>query len=60
MALAILFIHKYFGYTTTGGPTGVGLATGRAVHASLIMVVSVTLLVSLPIYSTNGNFNPSG
>jgi len=60
MALAILFIHTYFGYTATGGPAGVGLATGRAVRASLIAVVSITLLVSLAIYGTSGNFNLSG
>jgi phospholipid/cholesterol/gamma-HCH transport system permease protein len=60
MALAILFIHTYFGYTATGGPAGVGLATGRAVRASLIVVVSVTLLVSLAIYGRSGNFNLSG
>jgi phospholipid/cholesterol/gamma-HCH transport system permease protein len=60
MALAILFIHTYFGYTVTGGPAGVGLATGRAVRASLIVVVSVTLLVALAIYGRSGNFNLSG
>ena len=60
MALAILFLHTYFGYTATGGPAGVGLATGRAVRASLVVVVSVTLLVSLAIYGTSGNFNLSG
>jgi len=60
MALAILFIHTYFGYTATGGPAGVGLATGRAVRASLIVVVSITLLVSLAVYGTSGNFNLSG
>lgn len=60
MALSILFIHTYFGYTVTGAPAGVGLATGRAVRASLIVVVSVTLLVSLVIYGRSGNFNLSG
>jgi phospholipid/cholesterol/gamma-HCH transport system permease protein len=60
MALAILFLHTYFGYTATGGPAGVGLATGRAVRASLVAVVSITLLVSLAIYGTSGNFNLSG
>jgi phospholipid/cholesterol/gamma-HCH transport system permease protein len=60
MALAILFIHTFFGYTVTGGPAGVGLATGRAVRASLVVVVSVTLLVALAIYGRSGNFNLSG
>jgi phospholipid/cholesterol/gamma-HCH transport system permease protein len=60
MALAVLLVHTYFGYFATGGPSGVGAAVGNAVRASLITVVSVTLLVSLAIYGANGNFNLSG
>jgi phospholipid/cholesterol/gamma-HCH transport system permease protein len=60
MALAVLFIHTYFGYFATGGPSGVGAAVGNAVRTSLVVVVSVTLLVSLSIYGANGNFNLSG
>ena len=60
MALTILLIHTYFGYFATGGPSGVGVAVGNAVRTSLIVVVSVTLLVSLSIYGSNGNFNLSG
>jgi hypothetical protein len=41
-------------------PVGVGVAVGNAVRTSLIVVVSVTLLVSLAIYGSNGNFNLSG
>lgn len=60
MALTILLIHTYYGYFAAGGPAGVGVATGNAVRTSLIVVVSVTLLVSLSIYGSNGNFNLSG
>ncbi len=60
MALAILLIHTYFGYFATGGPSGVGAAVGNAIRTSLVVVVSVTLLVSLSIYGSNGNFNLSG
>jgi phospholipid/cholesterol/gamma-HCH transport system permease protein len=60
MAITILLIHTYFGYFASGGPAGVGVATGNAVRTSLIVVVSVTLLVSLAIYGTNGNYNLSG
>jgi phospholipid/cholesterol/gamma-HCH transport system permease protein len=60
MALTILLIHTYFGYFASGGPSGVGAAVGNAVRTSLIVVVSVTLLVSLAIYGSNGNFNLSG
>ncbi len=60
MAIAILLIHTYFGYFASGGPSGVGLAVGNAVRTSLIVVVSVTLLVSLAVYGSNGNFNLAG
>jgi len=60
MALTILFIHTYFGYFATGGPSSVGVAVGNAVRTSLVVVVSVTLLVSLAIYGSNGNFHLSG
>ena len=60
MALAILLIHTYFGYFATGGPSGVGAAVGNAIRTSLVVVVSVTLLVSLSVYGSNGNFNLSG
>ena len=60
MALAVLFIHTYFGFFATGGPSGVGVAVGNAVRTSLGVGVSVTLLVSLAIYGSNGNFNLSG
>ena len=60
MAITILLIHTYFGYFASGGPAGVGVATGNAVRTSLIVVVSVTLLVSLSVYGSNGNFNLSG
>jgi phospholipid/cholesterol/gamma-HCH transport system permease protein len=60
MSLAILLVHTYYGYFATGGPSGVGVAVGNAVRTSLVVVVSVTLLVSLAIYGSNGNFNLSG
>jgi phospholipid/cholesterol/gamma-HCH transport system permease protein len=60
MAIAILLVHTYFGYFASGGPSGVGAAVGNAVRTSLIVVVTVTLLVSLAVYGSNGNFNLSG
>jgi phospholipid/cholesterol/gamma-HCH transport system permease protein len=60
MAITVLLVHTYFGYFASGGPEGVGVSTGNAVRTSLILVVSVTLLVSLSIYGSNGNFNLAG
>lgn len=47
--VAVTLIHCYYGYVTSGGPVGVGLASGRAVRASLvaIMVLDFTLTVAL-------------
>jgi phospholipid/cholesterol/gamma-HCH transport system permease protein len=60
MALAILLVHTFYGFYASGGPAGVGVATGSAVRTSLVVVVSVTLLISLAIYGSSGNFHLSG
>lgn len=46
---AVTLIHCYYGYFVTGGPVGVGQASGRAVRASLvaIMVLDFTTTVAL-------------
>jgi len=46
---AVTLIHCYYGYFASGGPVGVGLASGRAVRASLvaIMVLDFALTVAL-------------
>ncbi|WP_405136551.1 ABC transporter permease [Nocardia sp. NBC_01388] len=60
MATTVMLIHCFYGYNASGGPSGVGFAVGRAVRASLIAVVSVTMLVSLAVYGTAGNFDLAG
>jgi phospholipid/cholesterol/gamma-HCH transport system permease protein len=60
MAVVIMLVHTYYGFTAAGGPAGVGEAVGRAVRTSLVAAVSVTLLVSLAIYGQSGNLNLSG
>lgn len=46
---AVTVIHCYYGYFASGGPVGVGMASGRAVRASLvaIMVLDFALTVAL-------------
>jgi phospholipid/cholesterol/gamma-HCH transport system permease protein len=60
MAVVIMLVHTYYGYTAAGGPAGVGEAVGRAVRASLVSSAVVVLFVSLAVYGQTGNFNLSG
>jgi phospholipid/cholesterol/gamma-HCH transport system permease protein len=47
--IAATLIHCYYGYFASGGPVGVGEASGRAVRTSLvtIMVLDFTTTVLL-------------
>jgi phospholipid/cholesterol/gamma-HCH transport system permease protein len=38
IAVLIILIHTYYGYRATGGPAGVGVAVGRSVRASLVLI----------------------
>lgn len=60
MAVVIMLVHTYYGFTATGGPAGVGEAVGRAVRTSMISAVFVVLFLSLAIYGQSGNFHLSG
>lgn len=60
MAIAVMLIHTYYGYNASGGPAGVGTATGRAVRLSLITVVMVTLLISLALYGSSRSVHLAG
>lgn len=58
--IAIMLVHTYYGFTASGGPAGVGEATGRAVRTSLVVATMVTLIAALALYGRSGNFNLSG
>lgn len=60
VAVVVVLIHTYYGYTATGGPAGVGLAVGRAVRASLIAVLTVQLCVAMSLYGGASTFRISG
>jgi phospholipid/cholesterol/gamma-HCH transport system permease protein len=46
-AAVVTMIHCYYGYTASGGPAGVGTASGRAIRASIVTVVVLNLFLSL-------------
>lgn len=60
MAVMIMLVHTYYGFTATGGPAGVGEAVGRAVRTSLVIAAFVVVTISLAVYGQSGNFNLAG
>ncbi len=49
-AVLVTFVHCYYGYNAKGGPAGVGVAAGRAIRLSIILVVVVNLFMSLILF----------
>ncbi|MFI2840539.1 MlaE family ABC transporter permease [Mycolicibacterium sp. PDY-3] len=60
MAVVIMLVHTYYGFTASGGPAGVGEAVGRAVRTSLVISAFVVVMISLAVYGQSGNFNLAG
>ncbi|MEB3031982.1 MlaE family ABC transporter permease [[Mycobacterium] nativiensis] len=56
----IIAIHGYQGYYASGGPEGVGQASGRAIRASLITVVLVDMVLTLLFWGNNAGVQISG
>ena len=46
-AVVVTILHCYYGFTATGGPEGVGVATGRAIRASIVSVAILNMLLTL-------------
>jgi phospholipid/cholesterol/gamma-HCH transport system permease protein len=46
----VTIIHCYHGFVATGGPAGVGRATGRAIRTSIVMLVGVDIVLTLLLW----------
>jgi phospholipid/cholesterol/gamma-HCH transport system permease protein len=46
----VTLIHCYYGYFASGGPVGVGQASGRAVRASLVMIMVMDLTMTIMLW----------
>ena len=42
LAVLVILIHCYYGYSASGGPAGVGLAVGKAIRTSIVTSSSPT------------------
>ena len=60
LAVAIIMIHCYYGYTASGGPAGVGTAVGRAIRTSIVTVVVADFFLSFAIWGSTSTVRITG
>ncbi|MFO6452523.1 MULTISPECIES: MlaE family ABC transporter permease [unclassified Aeromicrobium] len=59
-AVLVILIHCYYGYYASGGPVGVGVAVGRAVRTSIVVINVADLMMSMAIWGTTTTVRLAG
>ncbi len=59
-AIVVTLIHCYYGYNASGGPAGVGVASGRAIRTSIVAVVILNLFFSILFWGAHNTVNIAG
>lgn len=59
-AVILTLICCYYGYTAKGGPAGVGVAVGRAVRLSLVIIVIADFFLSLALWGSTTTVRLAG
>jgi phospholipid/cholesterol/gamma-HCH transport system permease protein len=59
-SIAIILTHCFYGYRATGGPAGVGVAVGRSVRTSIVVVSILDFFLSLAIWGANTTVRVAG
>jgi phospholipid/cholesterol/gamma-HCH transport system permease protein len=59
-ATAITLIHCWYGMRVSGGPQSVGEATGRAIRASIVVIVVLDMMMTLLFWGSDSGFRISG
>ncbi len=57
---AATLIHCYYGYFASGGPVGVGQASGRAIRASLVTIMVLDIMTTVMIWGWTPKFEFKG
>jgi phospholipid/cholesterol/gamma-HCH transport system permease protein len=60
LAVMIILIHCYYGYTASGGPAGVGTAVGNAIRTSIVTVVVADFFLSFAIWGSTTTVRITG
>ncbi|MFC7343390.1 MlaE family ABC transporter permease [Saccharopolyspora griseoalba] len=59
-SVAVILTHCYYGFTARGGPAGVGIAVGRAVRTSIVLVTVLDFFCSLAIWGSTTTVRIAG
>ncbi|HEX2895329.1 MAG TPA: ABC transporter permease [Marmoricola sp.] len=59
-ATAVTLLHSWYGMRVGAGPQAVGEATGRAIRASIVVVVVLDMLMTLVFWGGDSGFRISG
>jgi phospholipid/cholesterol/gamma-HCH transport system permease protein len=60
LAVMVILIHCYHGYTASGGPAGVGTAVGRAIRSSIVTIVVADFFLSFAIWGSTTTVRITG
>nr|WP_308646366.1 ABC transporter permease [Nocardia farcinica] len=53
-------VHAYQGFYATGGPEGVGVASGRAIRASLVLIATADMVLTIAMWGFDTEFGFGG
>ena len=56
----VTLVPCYYGFTASGGPEGVGKATGRAIRTSIVLITVVDILLTLALWGPDQSVQISG
>ncbi|WP_084436127.1 ABC transporter permease [Aldersonia kunmingensis] len=56
----VTLVHSYQGFFATGGPEGVGIASGRAIRASLVLIAITDMVLTIVMWGFNTQINFAG
>lgn len=60
LAVLVILIHCYYGYSASGGPAGVGLAVGKAIRTSIVTIVVADFFLSFAIWGSTTTVRITG
>jgi phospholipid/cholesterol/gamma-HCH transport system permease protein len=59
-SVAIIMTHCFYGYRASGGPAGVGVAVGRSVRLSIVLVAILNFFLGLAIWGSTTTVRIAG